>query len=946
MRRLPVNTHDKSLLSRLNPLNWRSVTKRQNAKLLALVASKTTNTVIITDPHGNICWVNEAFTRITGYSLSEVINKRPSILQGIDTDPATIAHMRQALHRGEGFHVEIINYTKAGNPYWIAIDCQPVHNTSGEIHHFIAIESDISQRKATEQAMTLAEEKYRGIFENAVMGIFQTTSDGRYLAANRALARIYGYNSVDELRNRVTNIESQLYVDPHRRSEFISEMAARSHVENFESQIYKKDRSICWISENAREVRDPKGGFLFYEGTIEDITQRKNAEHELKNAKECAEAANRAKSEFLANMSHEIRTPLNGVVGMVDLLRSTTLDPAQQRYANIAKVSADALLTLINDILDFSKIEAGKLELSPIDFDVAHIVEQVGEILGPRAHARNLELACVVDPHVHTAVSGDPDRLRQILINLANNAVKFTDKGEVIIRALPEKSDDTHTTIRFTCTDTGIGIAPDRMTRLFQSFSQVDASTTRKYGGTGLGLVICRQLVHLMNGDMGVESVLGQGSTFWFTARFEKRTPRELTINPKTLNVRHLKILAVDDSAIHCDILHEQLRHWGFTGGSAGSGKEALQQLLEAAEQKQPYALAVVDMQMPGMTGLELSAAIKSNPKLKDTVLLMLTGLETDISPARLAELGFAGYLHKPLKQSQLLDVIMDAFASAAHEQKIPATPEPLVPESETPRTCELSYLKILLAEDNEINQMVASEILRRSGYKCDIASDGQAAVNAILRESYDIVFMDCQMPTVDGFEATVRIRRHEELTAAKRTSIVALTANAIKGDRERCLAAGMDHYLTKPVDPKKLIAMVHQIEAQKNQPTPASENPTPAKPTSSPADPVNYEELLERCMGNVDLVKKVLQSYQSHSLSALSQMTVALQNQDAVALNRAAHSLKGAAANLAATEIKELARRLEEGAATGNLNTAPDTLISLQSAVSRCNEFIAKFQP
>src|SRR5271154_2306690 len=307
------------------------------------------------------------------------------------------------------------------------------------------------------RAIKEGEERFRGIFENAVMGIFQTTADGQYLAANNALATVYGYASVDDLCNRVTDIEHQLYVDPHRRSEFIAEMCLRGQVEHFESQIYRKDGSIRWISENAREVRDADGKFLFYEGTIEDITQRKFAEHELQAAKEAAEAANRAKSEFVANMSHEIRTPLNGISGMIDLLMSTTLDGVQQRYAAIAKSSADALLTLISDILDFSKIEAGRLELSPIDFDLMQVVEQAAEMLNPRAQGRGIEFACCVDPTVHGTLHGDPDRFRQVLLNLANNALKFTEKGEVVVRVSQDADDGSHATIRVTIRDTGIG---------------------------------------------------------------------------------------------------------------------------------------------------------------------------------------------------------------------------------------------------------------------------------------------------------------------------------------------------------------------------------------------------------------------------------------------------------------------------------------------------------
>jgi PAS domain S-box-containing protein len=443
-------------------------------ELLALVASKTTNVVVITNPQGLILWVNESFRKLTGFTLDEVRGKRPGeILQGPETDPGTITHMRERLAKGQGFTVEIVNYTKDRRPYWMAVDCQPVKDGAGKIRQFIAIESDITARKEAEIALKRAEEKYRGIFENAVMGIYQTTSGGQYLAANKALATIYGYDSVEDLKASVRDIARQLYVDPQRRDAFV-EAIKGGLVENFESQIFRKDGSIIWITENAREVRGPRGEFLFYEGTIENITGRKVAEEKLQAAKEVAEAASRSKSDFLANTSHEIRTPLNGVIGMLDLLAGTALDPQQQRYAGIAKASADALLTLINDILDFSKIEAGKLELSPADFYLSQTVEQVVEMLGPRAASKGLEFAACVDPAVHRHLRGDPDRLRQILVNLTSNAIKFTHSGEVVVRAALVSDLPQGVVVKFTVTDTGIGIPPERMHRLFQSFSQVD----------------------------------------------------------------------------------------------------------------------------------------------------------------------------------------------------------------------------------------------------------------------------------------------------------------------------------------------------------------------------------------------------------------------------------------------------------------------------------------
>ena len=779
------------------------------------------------------------------------------------------------------------------------------------------------------------EEKYRSIFEYAVMGIFQTTADGRYLAANRALARIYGYESVEELRNSVTDIGRQLYVEENRRAEFIRQISETGHVEQFESQIYLKNGSVRWICENAREVRDATGKFLFYEGTIEDITPRKYAEHEMQAAMEAAEAANRAKSDFVANMSHEIRTPLNGITGMIDLLLGTPMDGKQRRYATIAKSSADALLTLISDILDFSKIEAGRLELSPMDFDLMQVVEQATEILSPRAQARGIEFACCVEPTVHRNFRGDPDRLRQVLLNLANNSLKFTEKGEVVVRVSQESETQTHATIRVTVRDTGIGIAPERMGRLFKSFSQLDPSATRKYGGSGLGLVISRQLVNLMGGEIGVDSMPNMGSTFWFTARFEKRVSTPVASKGE---LQGMRVLAVDDNATHCEIICEQLNHWKFATDYAPNGAEALEKLRAAEAAGAPFSVAIVDMVMPGMSGVELGAAILADPRLRKTVLIMLTSLEGELDETRLRALGFTGYMCKPIKQSALFDVIMRAIAE---KQRGPAGEPVPVPVASAAPPKSQPKIRVLLAEDNEINQMVALEMLHRAGYTCDVVPDGEAAVEAVMKGGYGLVLMDCQMPKVDGFEATMRIRRHEELSGKRRIPIMALTANAIKGDRERCLGAGMDSYLTKPVDPVRLIEAVRSVEIASADSAPVA----PESPGEPGKEPIRYGELVDRCMGNMELVQKVLAAYRKQTAQAMGDLTNAIRNGDAFFVSRAAHALKGAAANLSDDDVREIAGRLEGAAAAGDLVEAGCVVRKLAAAVARSEEFIAMLQ-
>ncbi len=664
---------------------------------------------------------------------------------------------------------------------------------------------EIAIREQAVAALRSAEEKYRSIFENAVEGIFQTSPDGQYLGVNPALARIYGYASPDELIHRVDDIERQLYVEPGRRAEFVRIMCENDIVHNFESEIYRKDGSTIWISENARAVRDQQGAIAYYEGTVEDITERKNSE-ELYRQKEAAVAASHAKSEFLANMSHEIRTPLNGVIGMLELLAGTPLNVQQQRYARVAKTSADSLLSLINDILDFSKIEAGKLDLDQADFDLHLLLEDMTEMFAQRVETKRLELALHIRPEVPALVCGDSDRLRQVLVNLINNAIKFTDRGEVVIRAWVECHVDQDVLVRFSVQDTGIGIPRDRMHRLFKSFSQVDASTTRKYGGTGLGLAVSHRLVELMGGTIGVESTPDKGSTFSFNVRLgtrpQTRRNRRLLANPGAL-----RVLGVDDNATNLEILEAVLEGWGFDYETAADGPSALAAMQSAAAAGQPFQLAILDMQMPQMDGCQLAQHIKQSPALKDTVLLILTSLGQHMSADEMRSIGLAGYLTKPLRQSRLFDAIVDATAG---DVQIPADTQTVAAARES----SLAGARVLLAEDNEINQIVAFEILARAGCQCDIANNGREALEAVKSRPYDVVLMDCQMPQMDGFEATRAIRAFEANAGAEkpRTPIIALTANAIKGDRELCLDAGMDSYVTKPINPPDLLGTIASI--------------------------------------------------------------------------------------------------------------------------------------
>ena len=846
----------------------------------------------------------------------------------------------KALEEGK-LSLEYRVFARDSRVVWVREEGVVVRDEQGRPAFWQGLILDVTERKRAEEALHESEQRFRRAFDDAPIGMALVGLDGRWLQVNRALCEIVGYpreQLLEKTFQELTHPE-----DLNKDLALLRRLVAREIPGyQIEKRYIHASGQTVWVLLNVSLVADERDEPLYVIAQVQDITERKRIEEELKEAKEQAEAASRAKSEFVANMSHEIRTPMNGIIGMAELLLDTPLDPEQEEYARTIRSSGEALLSILNDILDFSKIEAGRLTLERIPFEIHKEVEEVVSLMATRAHAKGLELVCFVEPGVPPLLEGDPFRLRQVLTNLIGNAIKFTEKGEVVVQASLSgggTTPDEAVEVRFEVSDSGIGMSEEQQRRLFQAFSQADASTTRRYGGTGLGLAISRQLVEMMGGTIGVRSSPGKGSTFHFTARFflpgkdGAKRPQEIQAYAgptpgERESLAGLRVLIVDDNATNRTILCRQLEAWRMQPKSVPGAEEAMRELQESGTfEGSPagYELIILDMQMPDVDGLELARRIRERlPKEggNSPRLLLLTSMGLDIRE-RARSAGIEATLQKPVRQSQLYDAIANLLQRKGKRS---------LPKATTREEQSGGRGLILLAEDNPVNQRVASRMLHRLGYEVETAQNGEEVLEKLFdgtgERRYAAVLMDIQMPRMDGLEATRRIRAREAERGDSPLPIIAMSAHAMQEDRTRALEAGMDHYISKPVKTAVLKEALERFVREEGA----------NRPGEPALDPESLRELDE--LGE-EVFEELAGLFLEDAPSKIAGIKEALGEPEGGGereqrLRSLSHALKGSAASLGAKRLAALAQELNQRAGTAREGRSDEELLRLAEELER----------
>jgi PAS domain S-box-containing protein len=921
---------------------------------LSLATEHSPASVVITDKDGTIEYVNATFSEVTGYTAKEAIGKNPRILKSGNLSVSFYKELWETILAGRNWKGDFINKKKDGEDFWESASISPIQNDKGEITHFVAVKQDITERKKAEETIKNSEQHLGQIIDFLPDPTWVVDNDGKVVRWNRAMEKLAGIKKKDMVGKGEFEYALPFYGE--RRPVLID------LIKNWDAEYEKKYLAIKKDGENLiSESYHPtlgEGGMylsatagLLYDnsgepaGAIEslrDITEHKQMEAELIQAKHNADEANKAKGDFLANMSHEIRTPMNAVIGMAHLALKTELTPKQHDYLKKIQSSAISLLGIINDILDFSKIEAGKLDMESIDFNLDDVLENLANLVMVKAREKeNLEVLFATASDVPRYLVGDALRLGQVLINLANNAVKFTEDGEIVVSIEKMKRTEDQVTLKFAVSDTGIGLTEEQKGNLFKSFTQADTSTTRRYGGTGLGLSISQKLVSMMNGEIWVESEYGRGTTFHFTADFrlgKEKAKKHFTISP---DLRGMKTLVVDDNVTSREILKDILESFSFEVSLAASGEEGITEIENAAGQK-PFELIVMDWKMPGIDGIEASSRIKNHPDLVQIpAIILVTAYGREEIMHKAEKVGLNGFLIKPVSPSVLFDTIMQAFG-----KDIPETSRLRKRQAEADALQVMRGARILLVEDNEINQQVAQEILEGAGLIVTLAANGQEAVEAVKKTGYDAVLMDVQMPVMDGYAATREIRNLK--SEIRNVPIIAMTAHAMAGDAEKSLEAGMNGHVSKPIDSDLLFTTLQKwIRSTGNR----SRDLQPGaltEPLSLDQPEKALEELpeflpgfdlksgLNRLSGNQGLYRKLLQDFGAKYAGAAVEIGKALDANDLETARSLVHNIKGVAGNLSATDLQVAAMEME--------TLVKEELKGL-SSVEQLNQVFTKFE-
>jgi PAS domain S-box-containing protein len=926
-------------ISHIQDITERKAATEERARLAAIV-DESEDAIIGETLDGRITSWNRGAEHLYGYSAAEVIG-RPITLLAPSDRPNEIPELRRRVARGDSIsQFETEHIGKAGNRIPVSVTLAPIRDGARMVVGASVIARDIAQRKVAEAALRESEARFRGAFEDSAVGMALVALDDRFIRVNRALCAMVGYTEEDLLTRTFAELT---HPDDLPATRDLARRLNSGEISSSEAEkrYFRKDGELVWVQIGVTMLRDPAGAPLYSVTQFQNISDRKAAEHAVREKSADLERANieldrasRVKSEFLATMSHEIRTPMNGVIGMIDLLLETELTPEQREYTQTIAASGEALLTIINDILDFSKIDAERLELDMTDLDMRRIVEDVGALFAAQAHMKGLELGVLVADDMPPFLRGDAGRVRQILTNLIGNAVKFTQSGEIVVRASVDAVAAGAVMVRCTVSDTGAGITAEQQDRLFQPFSQVDSSTTRKYGGTGLGLAICKRLAGLMGGAIGLESEPGLGSTFWFTARLEM-TAGTVPLGLEPADLRGRRVLVVDDSAVSRQILRHHLAAAGMIVDAVPDGPRALAALRQAHDMGRPYIVAVLDMVMPDMDGAAVVRAIRADAAFAPMRLVMLASISPHESGNQDQVLEVDAFLTKPVRRAQLYACLEQTLGGETTNRALEERASADRPLTAARATGPTAPTLVLVAEDNTVNQRVIVRMLEKRGYRADVAATGLDAVEATLHSRYALIFMDCQMPEMDGYDATRAIRAREAPTE-RRTPIVALTANAQAGVGDLCLAAGMDDYVTKPITLAKLDATLSRWAGAESANTVGAGEPAPT--ADEPAvDPATLEALGTLAdEDQPDFLQEVIATYLQDMPPRLTALREAVRLADIPAIGQAAHTVKGSSRTIGARQLAQLAAELEEPANQGTTKNQEQLVEAIEAAFER----------